>query len=330
MTTLHLLRQTPPDPFGYAPPAPMPVGLLADALRVRTPIGPLIDAWEAAQAARGILKAAERAHCVRAICQCGGIESMQQFTPGNVTSAIAARRAQGNQRASTINVFWLSCLRGFSQWLELTGRTGDRMRSLAEFPKDGRRLKRRVLTEAEAQALIAAARQSTIRRNRLTGEQRAILYHLALSTGMRAKELRLLRHEHFQLDRRRIVLPGDCTKNREEAVLFLPTELCQKMATWLAIVPPGQPVFPMGRLQARAIQDDCRDAAIPIETRDGKIIFHKATRGTFVTDMGRTGADTSLARKLARHSSESLTVNVYTQVADEDAMRAIERLPKRE
>ena len=79
----------------------------------------------------------------------------------------------------------------------------------------------------------------------LTGPDRAILYALALGTGFRAKELRTLTPERFNLDfdAPSVVGKSCYTTNGREAVQPLAKSLADRLRPWLATKAPGVPVF---------------------------------------------------------------------------------------
>ena len=54
--------------------------------------------------------------------------------------------------------------------------------------------------------------------------------------------------------------------------------------------------------------------------------FH-CLRHTFITNLGRAKVSPKTAQTLARHSDISLTMNIYSHVAEEDQIEAINALP---
>jgi integrase/recombinase XerD len=73
---------------------------------------------------------------------------------------------------------------------------------------------------------------------------------------------------------------------------------------------------------------DLKAAGIPYETADGIFDFH-ALRAMYVTDLVATGADPKTVQKLARHSTITLTMELYAKLDKGAVAKAVNRLPKR-
>ena len=60
---------------------------------------------------------------------------------------------------------------------------------------------------------------------------------------------------------------------------------------------------------------------------DGLFADFHSHRHAFISSLGRAGVPLTVAQKLARHSTSSLTTNVYTHLELTDRAAAIESLP---
>jgi len=60
---------------------------------------------------------------------------------------------------------------------------------------------------------------------------------------------------------------------------------------------------------------------------EGKFADFHCLRHTFITNLGRAKVSPKTAQTLARHSDISLTMNIYSHVAEEDQIEAINALP---
>ena len=174
--------------------------------------------------------------------------------------------------------------KGFSRWLWSDGRAREHhLAHLATSSADAdRRHVRRLLSPEEAARVVQAAELGPEAGN-LTGPDRAILYALALGTGFRAKELRTLTPERFNLDSANpSVLGKSCyTKNGREAVQPLSQSLADRLRPWLAGKAPGRSVFEgMTERTAEMLRVDLEAAGIPYETDSGFADFH-SLRGDF-------------------------------------------------
>lgn len=111
-------------------------------------------------------------------------------------------------------------------------------------PEGDRRRKRRTLTPTEAALLVEATEPGLIVLG-MTGPDRAMLYALAIGTGLRSEELRTLIPERFDFDSDppTVTVLAGYAKNRREAVQPLSHALADRLRPWVALKPPGRPVF---------------------------------------------------------------------------------------
>jgi integrase len=188
---------------------------------------------------------------------------------------------------------------------------------------------RRALTVAECQILVAATAASGVCRGRMTGRQRALLYRLALTTGLRRNELGSLVPASFRLntDPPTVTVAGSRTKNRKTATLPLRQDLAAELRAALAGLAAGETIFPVtGRRMDYVIAGDLGDAGIAPRV-DGRVVDFHALRTTFITTLALSGVPLTVAQKLARHSDPRLTANTYTHLGLADLGRAVESLP---
>ena len=151
----------------------------------------------------------------------------------------------------------------------------------------------------------------------------------ALGTGFRAKELRTLTPERFNLDSDTpTVLGKSCyTKNGKEAVQPLAASLAEQLRPWLAGKAPGRPVFDgMTKRTADMLRFDLEAAGIPYETDSGVADFH-SLRGDFISYLVSSGASVKTCQTLARHSTPVMTIGIYAKASLHDINGAVENLP---
>ena len=67
-------------------------------------------------------------------------------------------------------------------------------------------------------------------------------------------------------------------------------------------------------------------ADIPYEDRSGAVFDFHALRHQFLTNLQRAGVHPKIAQALARHSTITLTMDVYSQVSDSEARAGVEAL----
>ena len=109
-----------------------------------------------------------------------------------------------------------------------------------------RRRDRRALTVDECRRLIAAASHGA-RVLGMAGNDRAVLYRIALETGLRWNELRTLVVRSFNLRSNppTVTVAAAYSKHRREDVLPLREETAQILAEYLALKLADAPAFPM-------------------------------------------------------------------------------------
>jgi integrase len=186
---------------------------------------------------------------------------------------------------------------------------------------------RRALQPKEQEQLYKAAEKSPKVVQGLTGRERAILYRLAVGTGLRANELGSLRPSSFRFgDKPMVFVPGAATKNGEDARQPLPSTLAKTTEAWLP-KSTDEELFPgdWHLKAAKMIRVDLATAKIAAETAEGEVDFH-ALRVTYGTNLARAGISPAIAQQLMRHSDIKLTLEIYTKFGTEEVADAVEKL----
>lgn len=146
--------------------------------------------------------------------------------------------------------------------------------------------------------------------------QRRLLYEVALASGLRVRELRLLVVSDFDLFACGLRLRPEVTKNRKAGFQPLPGWLTQKLAEHIACLEMDDRLLRVPSNPASSMHRDCRKAGILRWTAEGKIDFH-SLRTTYATMVIEAGASVKEAQTLARHSTPGLTLNVYARSRSE-------------
>ena len=240
-----------------------------------------------------------------------------------------AERKRADASTQTLN-HHIAAIKQFCRWMVENDRAGEmRLVGLKKTNVEAdRRYVRRALTVEELSRLIAATQASPVVRNLADGAERAIVYRLAVSTGLRANEIRTLAAGAFDLDSEKptLTVKASNTKNRKAVRFALAADLAAALRLHLATKLPTATAFGIGRYTATMIQADCEDAKIAIGEADARIDFH-SLRATFITNLARAGVSLQLAQQLARHSDPRLTANVYSNFSDDEKRAALESLP---
>tara|TARA_R110002050_G_scaffold55587_1_gene125340 strand:- start:96 stop:806 length:711 start_codon:yes stop_codon:yes gene_type:complete len=233
----------------------------------------------------------------------------------------------------------MRAVKAFSRWLWMTDiLTSDPLKNLSLFNADVDRKKiRRAMSVDELQTLYTytlSARAYGGKRWRLTGGDRALLYVIAASTGLRASELASLKCSAFAFDDgagATVKIEAKASKNKKFALCPLPQYITKRMKEYLARKKPSDFVWPgtwaKDRQAGVLLKRDAKGAGITIINGEGESIDFHALRTSFITSLARNKVHPAIAQRLARHSTINLTMNTYTKLDDEDLREAVERLP---
>ncbi len=249
------------------------------------------------------------------------INRLSQLRPSSAVVALAALRADGRSD-QTINHYAI-CWKSFTKWLWRDRRTRTDLLAELDPPKVVTTSKRSALTSNQAVKLIATTRTGKVR-CRMSGEDRAWLYTLAMVTGLRRKELQSLTPESFDLDATPAIvsLPGVDTKNNDEAIQPLPSHVVPSLRSWLANKPAGRSLWPPEKNTALMVRGDLKAAGIAPEAFD----FH-CLRHSFVSAIVQCGGSVKDSMELARHHDADLTFGCYAHARLEDLSQVVNRLP---
>ena len=187
---------------------------------------------------------------------------------------------------------------------------------------------RRALETDEIRRLLEATESSPVRFN-MTGHQRAMLYRLAIETGLRANELRSLTASSFDFSECTVTIKAEHSKNRQESILPLRKETAAIMQNFLLGKLPTAQVFSMPSKynMADMLRADCEAAGIDSADRgQGKVDFH-SLRHTTGSLLAASGVHPKVAQVIMRHSDINLTMSRYTHTLRGQESEAVESLP---
>lgn len=252
-----------------------------------------------------------------------------------------------------------SVWRGFTRWACSDGRLGsDPLLSLPARRQTSKAVRRRAMSDDEAQALIEAASRAgpfpaRPRRGRpvLSGPDRAMLYRVALATGLRASELASLTTRSFSLEGPMPTVAVDArfSKRRRNDVLPLEPWLADELRDYLDGREPDSRIWPALRRSAEMIRADLgaarrawlasapseeererRHASEHLQARDkaGRTLDFHALRHTAITRWASSIKSPKTVQSLARHSDVRLTFEVYAKCGLREQAQAIASLPR--
>ncbi len=260
-----------------------------------------------------------------------GCTFWSEVTPNKVQRAVSELCSEGNLSAQTFN-FHLAACKQFARWLWREGRISESplVHLTGRNVREDRRHDRRALEVSEVRALLAATCNAPTRFG-MSGPQRAMLYRLALETGLRANELRSLTRASFTLEGKEptVTIAAAYAKNRRQDLLPLRADTVCELRAFLASMLPTARVFsmPSSEHTAKMLRADLELAGIPYRDESGRVADFHALRHSFVSSLARSGVHPKTAQALARHCSVSLTLDRYTHSNREAEVDAINRLP---
>ena len=161
----------------------------------------------------------------------------------------------------------------------------------------------------------------------MSGYERALLYRLAIESGLRANELRSLKVASFDLDRLTVTLGGQHTKNRKEAVLPLRTDTAAELRQFLAGKLPSVKAFDVPERTADMIKADLAEAGIEYVDDAGRYADFHALRHTTGSLLAASGVHPKTAQSIMRHSDINLTMSRYTHTLAGQEAQAVASLP---
>jgi integrase len=181
--------------------------------------------------------------------------SWHDINPSRVMAYLDGRRAGPDGIGPQTFNSYLVAFKLFCSWMVHDGRANrspvDHLEGLNV--RVDRRHDRRALSVEELRRLLDAARNGAARFG-MAGPERALLYKLAVETGLRARELANLTPASFALDGDQPVVRvrAAYSKRRREDVLPLRSDTAMTLRVFLAGRPVDAPAFamPLGRLAA--------------------------------------------------------------------------------
>jgi integrase len=251
---------------------------------------------------------------------------------------ISASKVQiylGERRRSGLSIrssnFYLQAIKQFSRWLVADNRTAENPLAYlqSQNPQTDIRHARRALNIDELDRLITSTLKGR-EHNNMTGKERAILYTLAVNTGLRASELASLTWQSFNLDNPTpsVTVLAAYSKHRRDDILPLRLDIAKQLAEWRR-TQIGEKVFANFRPKKAAdmFRRDLEIAGIDYIDQSGRVADFHALRHTFISNLSQSGVSPKVAQSLARHSTIGLTMDTYTHVRLHDERAALEKLP---
>jgi site-specific recombinase XerC len=149
------------------------------------------------------------------------------------------RKRENGISAQTYN-YYLQSIKQFCRWMVQDSRASESpLEHLKRInTQTDKRHSRRALEPDEIRRLLEVTEAAPMRFG-MTGGQRAVLYRLAVETGLRAKELRSLKVSSFNLNDCTVTVEAAYSKNRRQSTLPLRKDTAAQFKSFLTGKMPG-------------------------------------------------------------------------------------------
>ena len=328
-------------------------------------IGTHIDAFSRSKRAEGRSDkhVNDTDRMIRRTAEACGWKTLADCDPEQLERFLAKKRAVVEVDGKQIRQTWtprtahkcITALRTFARWCIADGRLASDPLARLKKPAPHRQRERRPLSVEEWRWLRSATEQEPERFG-MPGAERALLYALALETGLRAGELRSLTRASLILgaENPHVLLSASATKNRKAARQYIRGPLASVLGAHVGNRMPGAPVFdmPSSTKTAAMIRGDLdaarrawiADAGTDVtervqregadflrsEDHDGRVIDFHALRHTCGAWAAIGGASPKAIQTLMRHSVITLTLDTYGHLLPDEAAETVGRMPDAE
>lgn len=167
----------------------------------------------------------------------------------------------------------------------------------------------------------------------MLGLERSLIYKMAIYTGLRRGEIEALRVEHLQLEAKPYAwlnLPGEFTKNGDEARLLLIPSFASELVEWIKLArkTDGDLLFAVRNEMVKTLRADLRAADIPYKDNQGRQADFHALRMSCNVMLGQAGVSPRVRQLAMRHGDIRLTLDTYDDSAMADMSTAVVALEK--
>ena len=223
--------------------------------------------------------------------------------------------------------FYLKAGKQFCRWMVQDQRANDSpLEHLKCETVTKQRRNRRALEPDEIRRLLEAT-QAAPERFGMSGKQRAMLYRLAVETGLRASELRSLTVSSFDFGNCTVTIEAAYSKHRRRDQLPLRPSTSDELRGFLSGKMPNVRVFNMPEKTAKMLRADLADAGIPYVDDSGRYADFHSLRHSTGSLLAASGVHPKVAQSIMRHSDINLTMSLYTHTLRGQESEAVGHLP---
>ena len=161
----------------------------------------------------------------------------------------------------------------------------------------------------------------------MTGPERAMLYRLAVESGLRANELRTLQVQSFDLDGLVVNVEAAYSKHRQKDSLPLRPGTAEALRSFLTGRKPTDRVFHLPDKTAKMLRADLAAAGIPYQDEAGRYADFHSLRHTTGSLLAAARVNPKVSQIIMRHSDINLTMSRYSHVYRGQESEAVGKLP---
>jgi integrase len=339
---------------------------LVDTARAaaRSDISQHLDDWRAALIAGGTGKkhADQNHHRAVRIFTEAGFRSLSDISGSKVMTTIGRLQTTIHKKnrktgkveltptgpaSSFLKLHHLRAVKQFTKWAVVNGRMIDNPLQCLMIKNVRVENQRRPLSVDELTYLLGYVKTAPAIWN-VSGDERALIYELAVNTGLRRDEIKSLTRNSFDFRRLSVKVEAEDTKNKKPALLPVKAALMDKIKAHLTGKLPTAAAFSIPEAAAKMLCKDMTAARagwikaakenpdehrrrnesdfLKTVTHRGKVDFH-SLRHTFGTLLAGAGVHPKVAMDLMRHSDINLTMSLYTHGSHDQQTAAIDSLP---
>jgi integrase len=224
----------------------------------------------------------------------------------------------------------ISLMRTFSKWLYETSilpKDDFKMIKLPKVLESDRVHARRAFTADEIARLINVAENGEPFRG-VSGGERALIYRLAVESGMRANEIKTLKVSSFDFKSSTVKILDSNEKARRGAIIELRKSTADLLKNFMRNKSPQAAAFAIKALKTgMMIRKDLAAAGITYEI-DGKFADFHSLRHSTASLLIASGANVKAVQQIMRHATADLTLSKYSHLYAGQQRDAIEALPE--
>ena len=250
------------------------------------------------------------------------------ISASKVQRQLADLRNNENGISAQTSNYYLQSMKQFCLWMVRDGRANESpVTHLTKInAKIDRRHDRRALEPNEVRRLIEATGAAP-RRFGMAGPERAMLYRLAIETGLRANELRSLKVSSFDFEKCIVTVQAAYSKHRRQDEVPLRPNTADALKTFLEGKMPSAKAFCVPDKPVNMFRKDLEDAKIQYVDDSGRYADFHCLRHTTGSLLAASGVHPKIAQILMRHCDINLTMNRYTHSYVGQITEALTKLP---